>query len=604
MNRIGVFLVFCLLVFLNASGQNALFFSNADTLFISENAQVHVYGNMVISGASSSLFQNGTVQTYNDAAPGNFELQLGGNGYSKGNYFIEQDWINSGHLVIDTGEVEMYGANQWFSGDSISNFYQLKLTGTGSKEQAQDIRVRKQLNLTNRELAVHQKRLYLDHYLDTSIVFDSTFGAEGIISTDEDGQIRKVIHQNESNLIPTGSLVSGFRHRPLVAKLLNVNSDTLVLTYHQHSPDLLGALSTDLDSLCRIQTAYFYTIHSTDNSAHYDLGFSTYLPADGNYPDPSYWDNPTWRPISNQYVVTGTNYTIIHAADESDFTQEHYSLGHRTPYKPEILVDTTECYASSKASVLDPNTMHLYHWEVWNTTLDAEIASGQGTSAVTIDWNSQIGGMLTVNYQDADACWSFPTEVTISDVSIHADFTSNHANSVNFDTDFTFTNTSTGNIQNYTWVMPTESVDRTTKDPLYYTFTTDGNEITYPVWLIASDSIYGCIDTAYYEITVPNIFVIYAPNSFTPNGDGINDFFFIEASDILSLDLSIYNRWGELIYHGEAGAESTDASWDGKYLGELVQDGTYTYLAKVIPKNYNQGEYGVKEISGSVAVLR
>ncbi|WP_430404123.1 gliding motility-associated C-terminal domain-containing protein [Fluviicola sp.] len=589
---------------MNASGQNALFFSNADTVFIDGNAQVHVFGNMVISGNTSSLIQNGFVQTYNDAAPGNFEIQLNGNVYSKGNYRIEQDWINNGHLVIDTGEVVMYGANQWFSGDSISSFYDLQLTGTGVKEQAQDIRVRNQLDLTNRELAVHQKRVYMDNASDSSIVFDSTFGAEGIISTDEDGQIRKVIHQNELNLIPTGSLVSGFRHRPLVATLLNVSSDTLVLTYHQHSPDLVGALSTDLDSLCRIQTAYFYTIHSTESSAHYDLGFSTYLPTDGNYPDPSYWDNPTWKPIPNRYAVTGTNYTIIHAADESDFTQEHYSLGHRTPVKPEILIDTTECYTLSQASVIDPNNMSNYDWSVWNTTLDAEIASGQGSSEVTIDWNSQIGGTVTVIYQDADACWSFPTEVSISDVSIQADFTSNHLNSVNFDTDFTFTNTSSGNIDQYTWVMPTESIDMTTKDPLHYTFTTDGNEITYPISLIAYDWIYGCIDTAYQEIIIPNIFVIYAPNSFTPNGDGINDFFFIEASDILSLDLSIFNRWGELIYHGETQSESRDASWDGKYQGELVQDGTYTYLAKVVPKNYNQGEYGAKEISGSIAVLR
>lgn len=599
-----VLLVLCVLAFFNARAQNPLFFSNADTVFISENAQVHVYGNMVISGASSTLFQHGFVQTYNNAMPGNFELQLNGNVYSTGNYRIEQDWINNGRLVIDTGEVVMYGADQWFSGDSISNFYNLELTGTDRKEQAQDIRVQNQLDLTNRELAVHQKRLYLDMVPASDILFDATFGAEGIISTDEDGQIRKVLQQNEPNLIPTGSLISGFRHRPLSATLLNIPSDTLVLTYHQHTPDLIGALSSNLDSLCRIQTIYFYTIHSAESGAHYDLGFATDLPADGNYPDPSYWNNPTWKPVANSYSVTGANYTYIHAADETDFTQEHYTLGHRTPVRPQLLIDTTECYELAQVKVEDPVDMPLYTWEVWNTTLDAEIAEGQGTPTATIDWNSQIGGNVTVTYQDPDGCWSFPTEVTVSDVSIQADFTSNHSNSVNFDTDFTFTNTSSGNIDQYTWVMPAESIDMNTKDPLYYSFTTNGDQVTYPVWLIASDAVYGCIDTAYQEITVPNIFVIYAPNSFTPNGDGINDFFFIEASDILSLDLSIYNRWGEQIYHGEAGAESADASWDGKYHGEWVPDGTYTYLVKVVPKNYNQAEYGAKEISGSITVLR
>jgi gliding motility-associated-like protein len=599
-----VLLVFCVLAFFNVRAQNPLIFSNADTLFISANAQVHVFGNMVISGNTASLIQNGFVQTYNDAAPGNFELQLDGNVYSSGNYRIEQDWINNGHLVIDTGEVVMYGADQWFSGDSISNFYKLKLIGTDRKEQAQDIRVRNQLDLTNRELAVHQKRLYLDMIPASSILFDATFGAEGIISTDEDGQIRKVLQQNEPNLIPTGSLVSGFRHRPLSATLLNISSDTLVLTYHQHSPDFVGALSTDLDSLCNIQTAYFYTIHSADVSAHFDLGLATDLQADGNYPNPSYWNNPTWKPIRTTYTITGTSYTYVHAANESDFTQEHYTLGHRTPVQPQLLIDTTECYELSQVRVEDPTNMPNYDWTVWNTTLDAEIAEGQGTSAATIDWNSQIGGNVMVRYQDSDGCWSFRTDVTVVDVSIQANFTSNHTNSVNFDTDFTFTNTSSGNIDQYTWVMPTESIEMNTKNPLHYSFATDGNQVTYPIWLIASDTVYGCIDTAYREIVVPNVFVIFAPNSFTPNGDGINDFFFIEASDILSLDLNIFNRWGELVYHGEAQSESRDASWDGRYQGELVPDGTYTFLVHIVPKNYNQGEYSAKEISGSITVLR
>src|SRR5690606_38211763 len=105
------------------------------------------------------MYQHGLVQTYNDLYPGNFELQNLGTVRSTGDFKIEQNWINNGVLRIDTGEVEMYGANQFFSGDSISVFCDLLLTGSNIKEQEQHIRVRHELDLTDRELAVHQFNL-------------------------------------------------------------------------------------------------------------------------------------------------------------------------------------------------------------------------------------------------------------------------------------------------------------------------------------------------------------------------------------------------------------------------------------------------------------
>jgi gliding motility-associated-like protein len=68
----------------------------------------------------------------------------------------------------------------------------------------------------------------------------------------------------------------------------------------------------------------------------------------------------------------------------------------------------------------------------------------------------------------------------------------------------------------------------------------------------------------------------YVPNSFTPNGDGINDVWFPlgNAIDLETYQLSIFDRWGEEIYL------STDPSegWDGA----SVQDGVYVYRANVI----------------------
>ncbi|MBK9730696.1 MAG: gliding motility-associated C-terminal domain-containing protein [Chitinophagaceae bacterium] len=42
--------------------------------------------------------------------------------------------------------------------------------------------------------------------------------------------------------------------------------------------------------------------------------------------------------------------------------------------------------------------------------------------------------------------------------------------------------------------------------------------------------------------------MIAAPNAFTPNGDGLNDFFFPHLLNVNSFEMRIFNRWGKVIY--------------------------------------------------------
>lgn len=73
----------------------------------------------------------------------------------------------------------------------------------------------------------------------------------------------------------------------------------------------------------------------------------------------------------------------------------------------------------------------------------------------------------------------------------------------------------------------------------------------------------------------PQEYHYYVPNSFTPNGDGNNDFWQPLGSAVVpeEFDMKIFNRWGELIY------ESQDwlAGWDGTSNGSPVPDGVYVY---------------------------
>jgi gliding motility-associated-like protein len=66
--------------------------------------------------------------------------------------------------------------------------------------------------------------------------------------------------------------------------------------------------------------------------------------------------------------------------------------------------------------------------------------------------------------------------------------------------------------------------------------------------------------------------VINLPNVFTPDGDGVNDLFFLDASNKSKIELTIINRWGNKMYQGS----SINPAWNGKTdSGALAEEGTY-----------------------------
>lgn len=63
------------------------------------------------------------------------------------------------------------------------------------------------------------------------------------------------------------------------------------------------------------------------------------------------------------------------------------------------------------------------------------------------------------------------------------------------------------------------------------------------------------------------------PNSFSPNGDGINDLFEPLSPCVPDYDLVIYDRWGKLVYQLHNGK----GSWDGRTNGKDMPADTYVY---------------------------
>lgn len=95
-------------------------------------------------------------------------------------------------------------------------------------------------------------------------------------------------------------------------------------------------------------------------------------------------------------------------------------------------------------------------------------------------------------------------------------------------------------------------------------------DITFTVYGETDD---GCTDSASLRLAGREIprYTIY-PSSFTPNGDGNNDHWTpVKAID--QLEVWVYNRWGECVYH----STEHDHRWDGTYKGKKVPSGAYAY---------------------------
>ena len=165
---------------------------------------------------------------------------------------------------------------------------------------------------------------------------------------------------------------------------------------------------------------------------------------------------------------------------------------------------------------------------------------------------------------------------------------------------FSFINTSL-NSTNYFWDLgecdpqspmselftpPTPFYDPTDKDQIGYTYGCPPG--LYEIMLVAMNQGM-CPDSAYQVIKIQDEILVYVPNTFTPDGDETNGYFYPVITTIIkpnTYSFKIFDRWGEIVF------ESNDPNekWDGTYYknklyqsglitkqDEIAQDGTYIW---------------------------
>ncbi len=156
-----------------------------------------------------------------------------------------------------------------------------------------------------------------------------------------------------------------------------------------------------------------------------------------------------------------------------------------------------------------------------------------------------------------------------------AQFEADKTEAYEFNSLISFKDLSKNNITKWEWNFG-GLIGSIEKDPVY-NFNAIGE---YPVLLTVTNE-FDCFNTTMQLIKILPEFTFFAPNSFTPNGDGINDIFLPKGMgwDITHYELTIYDRWGQKMFH----TNDYTQGWDGtiKGNGTTVALGEYIYKASV-----------------------
>lgn len=174
-----------------------------------------------------------------------------------------------------------------------------------------------------------------------------------------------------------------------------------------------------------------------------------------------------------------------------------------------------------------------------------------------------------------------------------ADFTAGPQPTDIFATEVNFTNLTIGG-NTYTWDFGGLGTSTQTNPTFIFPDAAGG---IYSVCLTTVSSN-GCIDATCQNIIIDDVFLIYVPNTFTPEGDGTNDIFIpiIQGEDPETYELMIFNRWGELIFQ----SNNKLVGWDGTHKSIKSKEDVYVWKLRV-RKKQNQEKV---EYIGHVTLLR
>ena len=271
-----------------------------------------------------------------------------------------------------------------------------------------------------------------------------------------------------------------------------------------------------------------------------------------------------WLTTTNSYGCVATDTMIVSQSPNPDVS---------------IFGSTSICTGQEASFQATPD-FASYQWSNGLTTANVSLGAGAYSLTVSDSLGCQATEVITVFGSSPIAEISSTTTLTNIFDSIQLQSTSTAGLFPISSWNWNFGDGSISNLEN-----PIHSYEQT------------GN---YTVTLVVTDEL-GCLDTTNYVIEFEPDYIFYIPNTFIPDGDGLNQNFlpiFSGEIDPYNYQMLIFNRWGEVIF------ETLDPAigWDGTFslYGNPCQSGTYTYMISIKVPSLNLQ----KIISGHVNLLR
>lgn len=562
-----------------------IFFNNGAMVFTGSSAIVQVNGGFQNDGAAGAtpVFENnGTMTIANSGTPGSVFLTNGSTLQGNGTIFVEQDWINNATFTADNSTVNFNGALQQFITSTtavVTTFNNLTLSGTGvstanRKKTLQlvnaNVGTNGILTINDRELETQTNTMFILNPAVTAVTNATTFGAEGFVSSAFGGTFSRATNSTSVYSFPTGSSTGTLRYREIKLTPASAAANVFTARLGNNTATTDGFNVTQIDtSMCKVTALFYHQITRTAGADNADIDVFYDQAADGPWDGLAKWNSPTaalWNNMGAVTVTTAATYNDNKKIAWSDFSNSPYILS-RAKLADPVFACTDVCI-NSTGNIFTASGAPAGSTYVWTTPLGTTITSGNGTSTITVDWGTT-GGPIIVMDTNSVGCFSDPVSCIVN-VSTPPTAAFDTASS---GFTYSFSDLSTGGATTWLWDFGDGS-SSTSQNPSHL-YTSNGPQT---VCLTAGNSN-GCTDSVCFVIDVDVFEFINIPNVFTPDGDGVNDQFYINSSGFKEFGIEIYNRWGLKVF--EAG--SATIKWDGRSTaGVELSDGTYYYILTAV----------------------
>ncbi|PWH81438.1 T9SS type B sorting domain-containing protein [Brumimicrobium oceani] len=389
-----------------------------------------------------------------------------------------------------------------------------------------------------------------------------------------------------SNSVSTGATADDLAFGPTTVTVVDSNGCTISETVNIDQPEPLVISNVSPDTvICIDDPVDLFAVGSGGSTAYiYEWSENGQVVANGS--------NVTVTPTS-----ASTEYMLV-LSEQCGSPQDtaYVTVNYPDELIPALTPDITGgCYPVAIDFTNSTNTNEVIDYTVWDYTdgnIDTIAGSGNavhefdlGVWGVNMEIVSERGCRYFRSYTDLIEGYPYPEAnfyVNPNPVSI-------------FESTVTAYGESSGDIVSYQWFAEEADPDYSSiQNP---TLEYPSEIKNYPLILVVENG-YGCTDTIQKLVRVENVVTIFTANTFTPDGDGLNDTW---KPNLLGIDtqnfrLEVFNRWGETVFE----SQDPDGEWDGTYGGKLVKAGTYMWVIRVNDfENDNKHEF-----NGSVNVLR